>query len=257
MNRTPVLAAAATFLTSAGAANAVVLYDGSLGTAPDAQPWLVYDDLGEVTRVTTGSDTTLDTTAAMSTLAGYSNYQPTSPTTAALKNAKFPTLDSKLGFDLTFTAELDVESHSSSDRGGFDVILLDQNHDGVELDFWTTQVWAQNAGFTHGESTAGFNPAVGLVNYDLHIVDGTYSLSADGSLILTGATRDYSSQGLPYDLGRYVFLGDDTTEASAAVEITQIGVVPEPGCVTAAGAAILMFVGRRRRKFGPSAGLRR
>jgi hypothetical protein len=240
------LAAAAAMFTGVTAANAVILYDGSLGTAPDAQPWLVYDGLGSAAHTTSGPVTALDTTSSLGNEAGYSNYQPTSLTTASLKNTAFPTLDPSLGFDLTFTAELQSESHSSNDRGGFDVILLDKNHVGVELDFWTTQVWAQNVGFTHGEGTTGFDPTSTLHNYDLHIADGNYTLSADGSAILTGVTRDYSAGGLPYTLGDYVFFGDDTTSAAAAVEFSQIAVVPEPGGVALLIGGVIAVAGRRR-----------
>jgi hypothetical protein len=248
MRLTKTLAAMAVICGGSSAARATVLYNGAAGTAPESQGWLTYDSLpAGATHGTSGSITTVDTTASPLIGAGYSNYLPTSTSTAALVNPLFPTLDSTKGFDLDFTAELTSESHSSNDRAGLDVILLDQNHVGVELGFWTTQVWTQNAGFTHGEGTTNFNAAAGFYNYDLHIANGDYTLYANGSAILTGATRDYSgSVAFPYDLPDYVFLGDDTTAAEGAFEFSGISVVPEPAGITLVAAGLMAGIRRRR-----------
>lgn len=228
-------------------ARGVVLYDGSLGTAPDAQPWLTYDGLGlGITHATAGSVTTLNTAALAGNYAGYSNDYPTT----VVKNSAFPTLDPAAGFDLTFSVKIDGETHTSTDRAGFSVILLGSDHKGVELGFWTDEVFAQNTGFTHGQ-TATLDTTTGH-SYDLHVGGGSFTLSADGTPLLADAVRDHSAftppAGLPnpYALPNYVFFGDDTTSGSATVEFSAAAVtVPEPTCLLGLLAAPTLL--RRRR----------
>ena len=227
------------------ASAAIVLYDGSAGTAPEAQPWLAYQAIGAATATVGNGGVTLDTTAANGTYAGYSNDFPN----GTAKNPAFPTLDPAVGFTLSFTARLAAEAHASNDRAGFSVILLGHDRRGVELGFWAGEVWAQSGpAFTHAETNTDFDPANGFHSYDLSIAGGAYALSADGVPLLSGATRDFTSAGqVPYTLGDFLFLGDDTTSARASVQLRQASVtVPEPAAA-ATVLAVGLAVGRRRR----------
>jgi hypothetical protein len=79
-------------------------------------------------------------------------------------------------------------------------------------------------------------------------------------LILRGSLRDYSDIGeRPYINHNFLFLGDDTTSASANIELAQVAVlsyaVPEPSSIALASISGLMALaparcGRRVRKAG-------
>jgi hypothetical protein len=243
-----VAAALATGITSAAFSQTTFLYQGSGSTAPGS-PWLFAFTSGATASSASGS-TILDTTNSYALKVGYSN---TFPIINTLVDSSFPSLNPTSGFTVGFDVQLNSESHTinqtvNSNRAGFDVIVLGDDAKGVELGFWDGDVWAQNADFTHGEDDA-FDTESSLLHYDLTILGSSYTLSAGGSPILTGSTRDYSAEGAPYTLPNYIFIGDDTTEAEAKETFSTLSVtVPEPATmrgILALGAA--MFARRRAR----------
>ena len=197
MQKRPAIAAAVLFgLFTASAHAALTLYDGTKPGLPASQGSLAYETLLQTGTQTLSAGSlgpvTLDTTAggSNSEYAGLSNYGPTS----TFVNPAFPVLSAATGFDLTFNMEVNAESHASTDRSGVSVILLGSDSTGIELGFWTNQVWAQGTNanpsldFNHSEGTISFNPAAGFYSYDLHVQGSTYTLSANGTQILTGPT---------------------------------------------------------------------
>jgi hypothetical protein len=141
------------------------------------------------------------------------------------------TMDRSTGYTLSFDLRINAETHTSNDRAGVTVIALSSDLQGIELGFWTTEVWAQNVGFTHGEGTSAFNPTAGVISYDLTIQGSSYTLKANDTQVLTGSLRNYSASDFPYTTPNFVFFGDNTFQAAAnshlgAVEFTM---VPEPG----------------------------
>ncbi|HEX4054577.1 MAG TPA: PEP-CTERM sorting domain-containing protein [Tepidisphaeraceae bacterium] len=233
-----------------------LLYDGSAGGTPQSQGWLIYayNPLETApTTTTAGGATTLDTTSNYDTMGGYSN---TNPISLDFVNSSFPTLNPATGFTVSFDLQINSESHTidstvNSNRAGFSVIVLGDDSKGIELGFWGDDVWAQTDSplFTHGADVQ-FNTESSSHDYALSILNGVYTLSADGTAILTGPTQDYTSDGSPpYTLANYIFVGDDTTEAQASATLSSLSVtVPEPatalGLVVLAGAALP----RRRRR---------
>jgi hypothetical protein len=195
---------------------ATTLYDGSLDTTPDQQGWIYGAALGSASYGAAGGVTTFDTTASDTTRAGF--------TYSGL------TLDRSPGYTVSLTFKLDSETHTSTDRAGFSLIALSSDHQGVELDFWADQVWAQNTGFTHGES-ASYAITSASVRYDLTLSGGAYSLSVGGAALLTGSLRDYSGSNPIYSQNNFLFFGDDTSEAAAKAEVATVefSPVPEPG----------------------------
>lgn len=232
----------------------IPLYDASLGTLPESQPWLFYaQDAGTGGSISKGlvsGGTSLITDNA--NRAGWSN---TIPILNTFKNAAFPTLNPAAGFELAWAMQVVSENHLSSDRAGTSVILLGSDNKGIELGFWGNEVWAQTASplFTHGES-ATFDTSSASVNYRLVVTGANYLLYGNNSPLLSGPTRSYSAFGsAPYTLNNYFFIGDNTTSAGAGLQLQSVRIttpVPEPGQVILAAFAVvfLVLVQRHRNK---------
>ncbi len=230
----------------------VTLYDGN--GLPADQPWLVYADDsllgGSVTQTAVAGGVQLTSDALVR--AGVSNYVPLLNT---LKNGAFPGLERANGFELSFTAQLQSESHQSNDRAGFSVILLGSDGLGIELGFWQNEIWAQTSAplFTHGTGTL-IDTTIQR-DYRLRIEGNDYTLFGDANQILTGSLQDYTAFGsAPYTLQNYLFLGDNTTSAAADVILgpialeSNLAAIPEPSSALLLLASLpLLAAGRRAR----------
>lgn len=214
------------FAGAAGAASSV-LYDDTAGNKPNMQPWLfsANDSIitgGTMTEIVVNAGVNLTTDNEIS--AGYSNYEPITLyplITYGLKNSVFPALNRAQGFSISFELQVESEMHISNDRAGLSVILLSDDKQGIELQFWEDKVWVQNNGFTHGEG-AIFDTTAGEIIYKLTILGSNYTLSADSTRLLQGSLRDYSNFGVPYSLPGFLYLGDDTSSAGAAITLGEI-----------------------------------
>ncbi len=205
------------------------LYDAQSGSLPEAQGWTYLT----LPAVPDSIDTfaKLDTTSSAFVRGGWTRIA--SP---ALARADRIQLD----FELRVVAE----SHSSTNRAGFSVILLDHDKRGIELGFWTDHVWAQSDVplFIHAEDKA-FATTTAMAAYSLIIAGNTYTLSADGAPLLSGPVRDYTAFSGNFDVYEtpdFLFFGDDTTSGSASMLLKSVhltgGVVPKgPPPTLAAG----------------------
>ena len=229
-------------------ADFVVLYDGN--GLPSNQSWLSYASIGGVaTQSQLSSGVRLQTDEQVS--AGYGSYLLLP--TPQLKNPALPTLNRANGFELSFSLAVTSETHASDDRAGFSLTLLGSDARGIEIGFWTSQVWAQNTAFTRGE---GVNiDTTGQNNYRLRIENDAYSLSNDSGLLLSGALRNYSGFGVPYSLPNMLFLGDNSTRGAADVTLgtitlqSNLASVPEPSSVMLLlSASAVLWLGIRARK---------
>lgn len=211
----------------------LVLYDGARGGTPDTQGKLVYraSPDAQATHMYADGGTLLDTNRRALDAAGYFS----DPRAGLI-------LHRKAGFRLTFCVQVIAEDHAASDkngdgvgdRSGFSVIVLSAGCRGIELGFWTDQIWAQESGaaepplgtlFTRAES-APFDTTQ-LRAYDLLVNGDTYRLFSGDTLILSGALRDYTAfEGPvnPYRTPNFIFLGDDTGSAQAIVNLAFVGV---------------------------------
>jgi hypothetical protein len=227
---------------------AAVLFDGQLATPPDSQGWsFITSPLSGAlaTEAPSVGWTTLDTRGRRSDSAGYLSYG----------HPDIGVLDRSLGFTLSIDLKLIDETHVSANRAGFSVLVVTNDLKAIELGFWQNQIWAQNDSplFTHGES-ATFLTTSGFVHYDLTVAGSAYALKASGVPILTGSLRDYSAFGQPYSAPNLVFLGDNTSSASAAAQIARVELtnVPEPASwsLLALAIGISVPVSVRQRTFG-------
>lgn len=200
-----------------------VLYDAVSGSIPSTQLMSFTDfPFGTVPPVYENQTTVLDTTSGSETYAGW--------VSTAESISEFPLLDRAAGFQVNFSVQVERESHSSNNRSGFNVIILGNDARGIELAFWTNEIWAQNDNvtgglFTHGEGVM-YN-TTSLANYQITISADTYTLSANGTSILTGPLRDYSSfEGFPdpYQTPNFLFIGDNTTSAQARIRLGYVSV---------------------------------
>ncbi|MCA9036279.1 MAG: hypothetical protein KDA91_14180 [Planctomycetaceae bacterium] len=239
------LLAAAVYLAFASSCRAgIVLYDDATMQLPQDQAWLTYAASGLVTQsVVAGTGVRLTTSDAVA--AGYSNRN----LLGTLKNPGFPSLDRNSGFSLDFELQIHAESHTSADRAGFSAIVLADDGMGIELGFWQDQVWAQSASplFTHAES-ANFDTTAAEVAWSLSILGNTYALFGDSALVLSGSLRNYSAVGIPpYTGSNFLFLGDNTTNASADFTLGSVSIsaVPEPSTFFMA-SLVCCLLGRRR-----------
>jgi hypothetical protein len=211
-------------------AESITLYDGALGTTPDKQGWLYITDplpppLGPgscAMQSASGNVTNLDTTCNMGHSAGYFTKVLVPPYSHPL----VPELHRSSGFTLSFEVHLVNESHNHNDRSGLSVLVITHDLKGIELGVWADEIWAQadTPLFTHGEG-APFETTRGVTRYDLAVLGDDYYLSADGLAILNGPLRDYTAFGKPYDIPDFLFLGDDTSSASASIRLASVAYV--------------------------------
>jgi len=217
-----------TLVTPSATNTTITLYDGSLGGRPDQQGlFFVNLPLGSAGHTFAGGLTTLDTTTSDEIYAGY----PMEPTTVIT----VPVMDRTETYTITFSVQIESEAHDSDDdRAGFSLIALSDDVKGIELGFWSNEIWAQHDDttgdlFTHAEGISITTSA--LTTYTLMIITDTYTLAASGTPILTGPLRDYTNfvgPFDPYETPNFIFLGDDTTSARARIKFRYLAItVPQ------------------------------
>jgi hypothetical protein len=226
------LLVAGLLLAAASPARAQTLYDASLGTLPQSQGWL-FGALGIYSDTLVNDSVLLDTTTITSTQAGWGDYSP-------------PDLNRSNGFTLLFTAMLNAETHTSTNRAGFSIIVLCDDTNGIELGFWTNAVFAQSDSplFTQAESTT-FLTAGSFINYALIMLPTNYILLANGTPILSGPVRNYTAfngSPNPYRTPNFIFFGDDTGSASALVNVRQLTLILPPQ-LTMSAPGIISWAG--------------
>jgi hypothetical protein len=169
-------------LGSLSSSPAQTLYDAGLGSLPEAQGW-TYGAFGVgITKSLSGNSVLLDTSAQSGNQAGWSRVA-------------VPPLDRSRGFTLLFTAQVNAEAHLNNNRAGFSVIVLGSDTNGIEIAFWTNTIFAQDGPpnlFVHAEDAA-FVTTGHFVDYALTMVGSNYVLRANGTPILSGPVRDYTS----------------------------------------------------------------
>lgn len=203
---------------AASPSEAQIFYDGTFGL-PAGQGWSAVT-FG-ATQTLTNNGVLLDTSASSSVQAGYSRTAP-------------GLLNRTNGFTLLFTAQMISEAHNNASRAGFSIIVLADDARGVELGFWTNNIFAQSDSplFTHAEDTNFV--ATSPTDYALTFHASNYVLSANRTTILSGPVRDYSAfSGFPnpYSTPDFLFFGDDTTSAAGAFVLKKVVLITAPQLV--------------------------
>ncbi|MBW4610169.1 MAG: DUF4347 domain-containing protein [Hassallia sp. WJT32-NPBG1] len=223
------------------------IYNGT-GT-PNSQGF-IYQTLPYLPTGTIQNGNQLNTSTTITDYVGY-----------AAKAELMPILDRNTGYSIKFSAQITSENHSNSgadkngdgkaDRAGFSVTVIGNDKKGLELGFWTNEIWAQNDGiaeppggnlFTHGEGTTNFTTTT-QKSYELKILGNNYSLFADNNqnAILSGNLRDYTSSTTPaflpsnpYNTPNFLFFGDNTPTSSADFKLGAISITTgsTPGSIS-------------------------
>jgi hypothetical protein len=225
---------ASLWLAPSPAARAQTLYNAYLGTPPQSQGWSFIPE-GTYYETVTDNSVLLDTTTTGVTEAGWGEI-----TASDLNHTN--------GFSLLFGAMLNSETHTSTNRAGFSLIVLRDDTNGIELAFWTNEIFAQSDSplFTQAES-ASFTTTGSFVNYTLTMLATNYILLANGAPILAGPVRNYTAfSGFPdpYSTPDFIFFGDDTTSGAASVQVRGMTLLlppsltmPAPGIVAWTGVS--------------------
>ena len=229
-------------------AQAVILYNGSLGD-PTSQTYLTYaTDAGSAQYIVGPSSITMNSTSLAAIHSGFADYNTLGTT---LQNSSMPALDRAAGFSVSVTMRTISETHSSLNRAGFSLIALSSDHQGIEVAFWQGEVWAQNTNFTKSATEdAIFDTTAALTTYTIAVQGAGYTLTENGTPLFSGAVRDYSASGaIPnvYALNNFIFFGDDTTSAAGSNEVSNLTLTPEPGSLMLCAACTAAGLLRQRR----------
>lgn len=236
-NSVTAIAVGFTLLMEATSASAVPIYNG-LSTphqTPDQQGWLYLSGTHPFTvppptpvpSAKASSGGTILNSGKSSYYSGYFYNYP-------WVNMN---LDRSTGYSISFSVKINSEKHLTPDRAGFSIIVIsdtlpDETQPyGIELAFWQDKVWAQDVNFKHAEEVSFNNQANGN-NYNLYVKDDQYQLFANGSTtpILQGKLRQYPPPpGFPmnpYNKANLIFMGDDTSSATAKFTIRSVNATP-------------------------------
>lgn len=223
-----------TLLMGATSASAKQIYNGlsTPSKTPDKQGWtyLGTQILTSPSAQATSGGTILDT----GNISNYSGYFYNNP----LVDVK---LDRAKGYSITFSVKINAETHSKDNRAGCSLIVIsntlagETQPYGIEIAFFKDKIWAQDSTFTtpNPAESASFNTQADGINYNLIVQGDKYQLFASGSVtpIITGKLRQYSftpPAGFPnpYKIPNLIFIGDNTTSATANVTIKNVYATP-------------------------------
>lgn len=222
------IATSLTLLMGATAASAapVVLYNGlsTPSQTPTQQGWLYLNNTPVApvpTQAPTASGVILNS-GNSSNMAGYFRVSQ-----SALNRTK--------GYVIKFRVKINSETHNTPNRAGFSALIVSQRLPGetqpyaIELGFWKDSIWAQSVDATRAENVA-FNTSAAMRTYSILVKGDTYKLYAGNSTtpILRGKLRQYTGYtpplGLPnpYKTPNLIFLGDDTSSATANITLASV-----------------------------------
>ncbi|HTL88129.1 MAG TPA: hypothetical protein VL134_01925 [Leptolyngbya sp.] len=232
--------------TPKASALTTTLYDGSTGTLSSSPGWIYLDKrpgapTASSTQTSDANGTIFDSTTNTNIESGYSRVGTV--------------LNAAAGYHLRFDLQLLKEFRNANasnnpdvdsldDRAGLSLLIVSSDiTKAIELGFFVDRIWAQEDGaikaspganpqgtrFTQAEGVA-FDTRTNVNQYDLSILNSNYFLYANNNYttpILAGRLRDYTSEVTtpfpnPYKTANTIFIGDNTTSASAEFRVNQV-----------------------------------
>ena len=222
----------ATLLLPLRTAQAVTVYEPANGL-PGSQGWSLLSLGNAGTASAAAGVLSLDSSGSGVDSWGFARFSPVA-------------LDAHLGYSVDFSLRVLQESHANANRGGFSLLLVgSQPSQAIEIAFWTDRLFAYeyvNGAFVQGTG-ALLDTQSAARSYQLQVQGGQYSLSSNGQTLFGGLLQNYTPQGLPYTLPNLVFFGDNTSSASARVELGALAIspVPEPASAAMALAGLVLL----------------
>ncbi len=220
-------------------AETVVLYEPERGTTPDQQGWAYVTKpllVAKAKRSFSDGVTRLDTMPVMQEWVGF--LSRVNLRGFDFRHPEMPDLNRATGYTVRFRICVLEEAHTGKDRAGFCIIVVGNDLQAIELDFWSGEIWAQSGPkpgrpdeplFTHSVERSAFDTTQDCV-YQLHVFGDRYRLEALGKEVLEGPLRDYSSHWHPsYGQANTIFLGDNSSRGSAVVELGRVEVLTNAG----------------------------
>ncbi|MBE9010116.1 hypothetical protein IQ250_07845 [Pseudanabaenaceae cyanobacterium LEGE 13415] len=230
--------------SASASALTTVLYSGAIGTPPNNRPgnqsWLYVPRRSSATPASTQTSDSLGTvfnsTSNINIESGYGwTATPLNSTTGYNLQFNLQLLQEVLNPLNDPTNPSDTNGDGKADRAGLSIIAISSDvTKSIELGFFVNRIWEQEGGatkpprFTQAEGVT-FDTRTSVNQYDLSILGNTYYLYANSNYvtpILTGSLRDYSAEVLPspnpYITPNSIFIGDNTTAASAQFRVNQV-----------------------------------
>lgn len=227
------IAASLSLLLAATPSRAVELYNGATNQTLAQQGWRYLNTQYPLapTVAAIGGGTTLNSGSTYN-YAGFARLSPIA-------------LNRNIGYAVTFKVKVNSETHTNSNRAGFNILVLSDRLPGetqpfgIELGFWQNRIAAQNVNFTfNATESANFNTTA-LQEYTLVVRGNKYQLFIANSKtpIISGTLRQYTQltdtlqlvtqMGYPnpYTIPNGLFIGDNTTGATANVTIVKVDAV--------------------------------
>lgn len=162
-------------------------------------------------------------------------------------NGAFPVLDPGQGFAVEFDLAIALEQ-SNANRAGFSVTVISNDlSKGLEIGFKeaglnSDYIFAQNANLnaaSEGERSVLPLEIQVAQRYRLAMQGSSYTLSVNGTTLLTGTLRDYSFDPTlssppfpeavnPYETPNFLFFGDNTDQGYADFTLGRVALVSLP-----------------------------
>ncbi|MGK7890476.1 MAG: PPC domain-containing protein [Leptolyngbyaceae cyanobacterium] len=206
---------------------------------------LVASDNATVTVTTDGVEVDSQVNNSQEGYVGYGNYRPNyssfdailfSADAEPVNPAGLAVLDADVGYQLSFEVAITDEFSNDRDRAGFSILVVSSDGQrAIELGFNETGIFSQSETFDAENliTPTGFAMS-DLVAYNLHVVDSSYQLFANGSPIMSGSLKQsYVFDPLasdpplpfnPYTTPNFIFFGDNTDDANATFTLGSISV---------------------------------
>ncbi len=228
-------AAGLALLLALPAQAALLTYDASLGSLPEAQGW-TFEQLGGAPPAPSVSGGVL-----YQGTTDYSGAQYWYSTALSYDFTQAPvTVDARL--------RIDYATFHPFPRGGYNIVLFDSAGRDAALHITSSAVFLGNDQLSGASSIVAFDTTDAFHDYRLTAGPGGISLSIDGNSIVSLALGPTTSSGLSVSFGDATILGQSQSQLQFLTVTTQD--VPEPATLGVFGLGLAALTTLRRRRQG-------